>query len=424
MIICSLTRGAEEVNTQENEKRNALIHLIRSGTSIAQAAKEIGKSRSWANKWWKRFREHQDWNDLESRSRMPKRQPRRLSNTIRQAIRRARSELEAEAQEKDQLGYVGGYAVQARLREWKIQPLPSISSIEQELRLAGMVKAYQKIEPVEINYPYLHPTHPLELIQADILPRFLTGGAKIACFNAIDVVSRYPTGRQYISRTAADARSFLWEVWQELGIPDYQQVDNEGCFSGGFTHPGVLGKVIRLALLMGIQLVFSPFYHPESNGWVERFHQDYAKFVWKKDLLPDLSAVRQRSALFYRNYRASCHHSQLQGRSPAECFMAYPARKIPEGFCLPKQLPLTAGQIHFIRAVEPNHQVKFLNLNWDVSKAEVDTGVWGTLNISFAYASLSIFDAAPDVPGRTCLATYPFPLKENVMPLAKEFQNG
>jgi transposase InsO family protein len=58
-------------------------------------------------------------------------------------------------------------------------------------------------------------------------------------------------------------------------LAKYTQIDNESCFSGGFTHPGVLGKVLRLGLYVGTELVFSPFRHPESNGYVERFHQDY-----------------------------------------------------------------------------------------------------------------------------------------------------
>jgi len=31
------------------------------------------------------------------------------------------------------------------------------------------------------------------------------------------------------------------------GLGKNPQVDNEGCFSGGHTHPYVLGKVVRLA---------------------------------------------------------------------------------------------------------------------------------------------------------------------------------
>ncbi len=57
---------------------------------------------------------------------------------------------------------------------------------------------------------------------------------------------------------------------------------HKGCFSGGFTHPYVLGRVLRLGLLVGIELVYSPFYHPKSNGTVERFHQGYEQMCGTK----------------------------------------------------------------------------------------------------------------------------------------------
>ncbi|MBN2256623.1 MAG: DDE-type integrase/transposase/recombinase [Anaerolineaceae bacterium] len=410
------------MNTQEYEKRKTLVHLMRSGMSTAAAAEEVGRSRSWGHKWWGRYQARQNWEDLQDQPRTPKHQPRRLSEEIRQAVRRARSKLEAEAQHKDSLGYVGAYAIQGRLREWQIKPLPSISSIERELRRAGMVKPRQAIVPPTTVYPHLQPTRPQQLNQADILPKYLTSGTAIACFNALDVVSRYPSGTQFANRTARNACEFLWTVWLTQGIPDYQQVDNEGCFSGGFTHPGVLGQVVRLGLLVGTQLVFSPFYHPESNGSVERFHQDYAKFVWQKELLADLASVQRRSALFFRNYRASRHHSQLQGDSPAARHRMQPQRTIPEGFRWPNPLPLTAGQVHFMRAVDEQCQVKVLNLKWDVPKAQPSQSVWVTLNLTPDRATLTVFDAAPDAAKRTCLAKHPFPLKEEVVPLQAAFR--
>lgn len=82
----------------------------------------------------------------------------------------------------------------------------------------------------------------------------------MACFNAIDVVSRYPGGKQYATKHAEEAMDFLVYAWQTLGLSTYTQVDNEGCFSGGFTHPYVLGQVLRLGLYVGTELIFSPFY--------------------------------------------------------------------------------------------------------------------------------------------------------------------
>jgi hypothetical protein len=215
-------------------------------------------------------------------------------------------------------------------------------------------------------------------------------------------------------------------VWQDQGIPTFQQVDNEGCFSGGYTHAGILGQVVRLALMVGTQLVFSPFYHPESNGFIERFHQDYAKFVWNKVLLPDVSAVRQRSALFFQNYRQSRHHSQLQGRSPAEYHLSKPICSFPEGFTLPSHLPLTCGQIHFIRATDAQQSIQVLNMNWEVPLAQPLQGVWVTINFSVLQrqstaATLFVFDDAPDITSRKILAQYPFPFKEAILPISSAF---
>lgn len=198
-------------------------------------------------------------------------------------------------------------------------------------------------------------------------------------------------------------------------------MDNESCFCGGYKHPGVIGKVVRLALYAGVQPIFSPFYHPESNCFVERFHQDYSDFVWNKAHLENLAAVRQRSAGFFSNYRASHHHSALAGHSPLEIHRALLVRKLPSDFSLPKRLPITAGQVHFLRAVDDKRNVLILNKVWSAGKGLPDQGVWATLSLKPASATLRIYDAAPDARKRLCLAEHPFPLKEPVVPLQSQF---
>lgn len=252
------------------------------------------------------------------------------------------------------------------------------------------------------------------------MPRYLPGGGCVSCFNGIDVVSRYPTGQQWMTKHSEDAVQFLLSVWQTIGLAEYTQVDNEGCFSGGFTHPGVLGKVVRLALLVGTQLVFSPVRHPESNGTVERFHQDYLMNVWDKVELPDLSAVQAYSSVFFEAYRHSEHQTALRGRSPAELHPA--THRLPTDFSLPERLPLTVGQIHFIRRVSAEKRITLLNLEWDVPAAQPDQGVWATLEFTLQGAILRIFDTAPDVRQRALLAEHPLPLKEEIQSLAEQLQ--
>ena len=410
------------MNKTEYALRKTAIHLLRSGKTPTEVAQELDRSRVWVYKWRERFFARGDWQALQDQSRAPKHPPKKLSEAVRRAIRQARGELEAEATEPGKLSYIDAHAVSARLRRKQVLPQPSISSIERELRAAGMTRPGQPQEMVEVLYPQLHPTRPLQLIQVDIVPHYLPGGPCVACFNAIDVVSRYPTGQQSLTKRSQDAASFLLYVWCEIGIPEFTQVDNEGCFSGGFTHPGVLGKVLRLALLVGTQLLFSPFRHPESNGTVERFHQDYTQNVWKKIELPDLQAVQQHSPGFFAAYRHSEHHSALQGRCPAELHPVPPLSRLPVDFRLPDPLPLTCGQVHFIRRVSQASQVSILNVDWPAPLAQPDQGVWATLEFRLDGASLRIFDAAPDVRLRTCLAEHPFPLKQAVQPLADEFQ--
>jgi len=405
------------------EDRKSLVHLLNSGKKPCEAAQELSRSRAWTYKWQSRY-EQDSWAGLRSHSRAPKHVPSRTSAEVRQGILRIRSELEAEAENKDKLGYIGADAIYGRLRADGITSRPAVSTIERILHQAGKTKPRSPQVEKEVVYPHLKPTAAHQLTQMDIVPHYLTGGESIACFNSIDVVSRNPAGQQFANKRSVDAVEFVWHTWRELGLSTYLQMDNESCFSGGYKHPGVIGKVVRLALYVGVQPVFSPFYHPESNAFVERFHQDYSDFAWKREHLENLAAVRQRSALFFPNYRNSHHHSALSGQSPADIHHATPVRKLPFGFCPPNPLPITAGQVHFLRAVDENRNVLILNKLWSAGLGVPEQGVWATLSLRPCGATLRIFDAAPDAPKRRCLVEHLFPLNEPVVPLLTQFESA
>jgi len=111
-------------------ERQSAIHLLRSGRTVIEVAQELGRSLAWVYKWQTRFKVNQDWGDLQDGSRVPHHQPSQLSEKSRQAIRQARSELEAEAAEAGQLSYIGAYAIQAGygVREKKSFPVQPVLS--------------------------------------------------------------------------------------------------------------------------------------------------------------------------------------------------------------------------------------------------------------------------------------------------------
>ena len=397
-------------------ERKIAIHLLRSGHSVQEVAQELKRHPNWVRKWHRRY-QAEGWSGLQDRSRAPQKHGRKLKEKVWQAICQARSELEAKAASGEGLKYIGPIAVRTRLKKKKITPLPSKSTIERVLREQKMTRPYQKRSEKKITYPHLKPTKPLQLCQVDIVPHYLQGGERVACFNAIDVVSRYPTGQAFGQRRAEDAARFLIHTWQTIGVARYTQVDNEGCFSGGFTHPYVLGKVLRLALTVGTELVFSPVYHPKSNGYIERFHQDYDQHVWQDTYLRNRHQVQDKADKFFKAYHHSQHHSALNGLSPHQCQQQVSARKLSPDFVLSAgKMPLVEGQVHFIRRVEANGTVRVLNVDWTVPQSYVNHGVWVTLEFKLSGATLHIYNAAPDAAQRQCLAAFIFPHNETVLP--------
>jgi len=393
-------------------EREQAIHFLRSGYQVKDVASALRRSASWVRKWRERYAQD-GWAGLQSQSRAPCHNSRQTLPEVEQAVRRIRSELEAAQDAPDQLHYIGPRAIQCRL-EGEGLPPPSVPSIERILRRAGMTHARQG--KAEVHYPHLHPTQPHHLCQVDIVPCFIAGKQSVACYNAIDVVSRYPTGRPYVQKRAEDSANFLIHVWQTLGIPTYTQMDNESCFSGGYTHAGVLGRVLRLGLYVGTEIVFSPIRHPESNSSVERFHQDYTEHVWRTTTYTALEQVEPQSARFMNAFRLRRDHSALAGRSPQECHFQSLPRLLADDFKLPEHLPLTEGRVHFMR-LSHDHSVSLLNLAWQVPRAEPRQGVWATLAFTRRGATLRVFDAAPDAKHRSCLARFPFPVHEPILAL-------
>lgn len=393
--------------------REQAIHLLRAGQSTSAVATALGRSVSWVRRCWQRYQES-GWAGVAERSRAPHHHGKQMPEHVRTAIVHARSALEATAARTTGLKYIGARAIRTQLRQAEVTPLPSIATIERVLHDTGMSRR-TPVRPT-VQYPHLHPQHPLTLIQIDLLPHCLLGGSRVYCFNGIDVVSRYPAGKAYLHRRSWEAVDFLGYVMQTIGIATYTQVDNEGCFSGGATHPYVIGQCARLALEMGTELVFSPVRHPQSNGFVERFHQDYQQHVWEDTYLADLDAVQTQADAFFRHYRQSRHHRALAGDSPAEVHARVPPHRLATPFTgLHQRRPITAGRLHFLRRVTDAKQVSVLNVNWDVPGGTVERGVWVTIDLIPTQSTLTIYDAAPDVATRARLVMHPFPVKEPVI---------
>ena len=187
--------------------RHSLIHLLRSGCTPEEAAAELGYCLSWAYKWQGRFKAA-GWEGLKSQSRTPHHQPSRTSEKTKRQILAIRAELEAEAKQLNALSYIGAGAIRGRMLERCLKTIPSISTIEKVVREAGATQPRRTQAQPSVLYPHLHIERPHQLTQMDNVPHYLSGGTLVNCFNAIDVVSRYPDGKQYERKSTDEVLDF------------------------------------------------------------------------------------------------------------------------------------------------------------------------------------------------------------------------
>ena len=72
-------------------KRQAAIHLLRSGCSLTEVAQCMERPVSWVSKWRDRYKE-EGWAGLKDRSHAPKNPGQAHPESVRRAVRQARSE--------------------------------------------------------------------------------------------------------------------------------------------------------------------------------------------------------------------------------------------------------------------------------------------------------------------------------------------
>jgi hypothetical protein len=170
---------------------------------------------------------------------------------------------------------VGARPIQKEWRRRYPEPAPSLRTIPRVLKRHHLTT--QPPKPCRHAYrPHPDATYPDAVHATDIITRWMTGGEVVQTFNTVDVYSHDVYSASHATQTAVAACEHLLQTWQQLGVPDVTQFDNENAFSGG-NHPWVLGKVVRLCLYMGIEVLFIPLGEADYNSPIEIFNHLWAQ---------------------------------------------------------------------------------------------------------------------------------------------------
>jgi transposase InsO family protein len=227
---------------------------------ISELCRRFDISRKTGYKWLERFHAEGD-SGIADRSRRPKTVPIITSEEIERAIIRVRKRHSS----------WGGRKICKRLKDLGWQGVPAPSTITDILRRKGMLdpresskhQAWQRFEAEAPN----------DLWQMDIKGHVPVADGRCHPLTVLDDHSRYSLGIQACSDECDQTvRSQLITIFHRFGMPKRLLMDNGSPW--GSANPDARYTALTVWLLrIGITVVHSRPYHPQTMGKDERFHR-------------------------------------------------------------------------------------------------------------------------------------------------------
>ncbi len=404
-----------EKKLDEIAYRRQAFKLFDKGKSPVQMLRLIPRSRTWLFKWKRRF-EAGGWATLDSLTKSPTSSPQAYDQALRKLVLRVRYRLA-----RATVGTTGARAILCELKRKRlVKAVPSLSTIKRWLRAAGLV-AQEAPEKVAAFYPA--PQLPAEFLHVaiDWIARYLEGGAKVFTFHSVDQQTHALCQTMAASKTTEVACAHLLHSSTELGLADFLQLDNDAAFTGLGRNARVFGRFVRLALYLGIELLFIPPASPKRNSLVERVNGLWASHFFDKDHFASVRELKQKRGKFLRWYEDYAPPA-LCGLTVREASSTVKRRKLrpTEVARLPAELPLTEGRMHFVRRVDQGGRIEILKESWRVSKTLKGEYVWATIDVK--RQTLSLYHRRSLTATAKLVKQYPYQIAERVEKLSPQFR--
>lgn len=337
------------------QRRTWAVQRFIKGEKPESICSSLGCSRAWLYKWVARYFEGDPfW--VESRSPRPLTSPARTSSEIEEIVKLVRLNL----YNRDL--FCGAQAIHWELEELKVQPLPSIRTINRILSRYSLThRRTGRYEAKGTIYPKLPSLVPNQTHQGDwVGPSYLKGPLRFYSLNVVDMATGRCGLHPSVSKSGQNVIDALWAIWTRMGIPDNLQVDNEMSFFGSPTHPRGMGPLIRLCLRNGVEPWFIPMREPWRNGVVEKFNDHYEQRFLNKYPMATYSDLLSGSLAYEQKHNSNYRYSKLGGKTPLKALKASKQKlQFPKKNQAPR-LPLKKpenGQYHLVRFIRSNRKL-------------------------------------------------------------------
>ncbi len=347
------------VTELERRKQACQMYYYQKYTKAA-ICRHLNCSRSWLDRWLKRYDPDQVEASLSNRQAGPKQSYTPWSDEIRQQV----IEMRQVRAERDKWPYalIGAEAIHYELKALKSVEVPPARTIHDWLVKGGLVET----EPVPGHKPEakLIPLPQAEMINAvqqlDLKgPVYLRGSShKYYLVVLRDRYSRRCALDVLPSRQAQGIVDFLVKNWPWFGLPAYLQMDNALEFRGSNRYPRSFGRLVRVAIDLAVEPVFNPAHEPWRNGGVER-HNGFLGDRLLTIECADLAALKQETQACQTACNNTHRLTALDGLTPNEVTAQATLRLLPLNYQRHQArfLPQDQGFVSFVRLVRKSGRI-------------------------------------------------------------------
>jgi len=334
-----------------------MVAEVRRGTSRRRVAQMFGVSKSNVDRWVERAEgkrlDRVDWSDRALGQPVPHN---KTISHIEERVITVRRELK----EISALGEYGAEAIQREMicRGYAaVLPIRTINNILQRRgQFDGKRRIRRKAPPKGWYLPNLAEGR-AELDSFDVVEGLvIKGGRNVEVLNGISLhgglVCSWPRSRI----TAKITVNAILRHWREFGFPDYVQFDNDTIFQGP-RKIDTLGRVARMALSLGVGVVYAP---PRETGFqaaVESYNGRWQSKVWNRFHFESRAHLHSQSDKYVRAVRR---------RSAIRMASSPKRRLISDDWQVDYQNP--QGVVIFIRRTTDKGYVTLLGRTFEVSK--------------------------------------------------------
>lgn len=358
----------------ELRRRRQAIRLWLKGVSPKVILQRVQRGRTWFSKWRARLQQA-GLHGLHSQARRPRHRPGAHPPRVVRMIIQTRQRLA-----KQRVGLIGPRAIRRELRALGLgKRTPAVATIKRVLRAQGLTHTVATTKPPYCPLPIASLSGRLHAM--DWTCRYLEGGAKVYAFHTLNLRTRACAQTIAADKSTSTVIRHALHTWKTLGIPAFLQLDNDAAFNGGYKVARVFGQFVRLALYLGIELIFLPVAEPERNGDIEQFNRVWGCAFFDKRHFGSVAHVGRASPVFLGWYHTRYAPPKLGELTPQQAQRAEGQRRLTQRPIaqLPERLPVTAGRVHFIRRVAPDGTIAILNETWRVGKRWANKYIWATI---------------------------------------------